>query len=71
MNVSLFSKYGGFPSPLTAHIHLGVFAASKSDIVQIRSVVPCHTPQLLVADATAAKVGPTLKWSSFMLNFSF
>jgi len=36
---------------------LGVFAASKSDIVQFRSLFPYSTPQLLLADATAAKVG--------------
>jgi len=42
----------------TAHIPcLGVFAASKSDIVHLRSLFPSKTPQLLVADATAAKVG--------------
>jgi len=34
-----------------------VFAASKSDIVQIRSLFPYSTPQLIIADATAAKVG--------------
>lgn len=37
---------------------LGVFAASKSDIVQIRSIIPDSTPQLILADATAAKVRP-------------
>jgi hypothetical protein len=38
--------------------HLDVFAASNSDIVQLRSLFPCSIPQLLLADATAAKVGP-------------
>ena len=36
---------------------IGVFATSNSDIVQIRSLFPCGTPQLILADATAAKVG--------------
>lgn len=36
---------------------LGVFATSKSDIVQVRSIIPYNTPHLLLADATAAKVG--------------
>ena len=36
---------------------LGIFAASKSDIVQIRSLFPFCTQQLLLADATAVKVG--------------
>ena len=61
MNVSLFSEYS-FPTLLTVHGHLGIFAPSKSDIVQIRAVFPCHTPQLLLADATAAKVGAASKW---------
>ena len=56
MNVSLFPEYS-FPTKLTIHIPLGVFAASKSDIVQLRSIFPCRAPELLVADATAAKVG--------------
>jgi hypothetical protein len=42
----------------TAHsLCLGVFAASNSDIVHLRSLFPSETPQLLVADATAVKVG--------------
>jgi len=41
----------------TAHSPcLGVFAASKSDIVHLRSFFPSRSPQLLVADATASKV---------------
>lgn len=48
-----------FPYP--AHIPyiscLDIFAASKSDIIQIRSLFPYSTPQLIIADATAAKVG--------------
>ena len=36
---------------------LDIFAASKSDIVQLRSLFPNHVPELLLADATAAKVG--------------
>ena len=36
---------------------LGVFAASNSDFVQLRSLFPSNTPQLVLADATAAKVG--------------
>ena len=35
---------------------LGVFAASESDIVQLRSLLPDATPRLLLADATAIKV---------------
>jgi hypothetical protein len=35
----------------------GVFAASNSDIVHLRSLFPSKTPHLLVADATTAKVG--------------
>lgn len=68
MNVSLFPVYG-FPQ-LTVHVPLGVFAASKSDIVQLRSVVPARNPQLLLADATAIKVGRALKWASSELNLS-
>jgi hypothetical protein len=41
---------------------LGVFAASHSDIVHSRSLFPRDTPQLLLADATAAKVGPFSEW---------
>ena len=36
---------------------LGVFATSNSDIIQIRSLHSCYTPQLMLADATATKVG--------------
>jgi len=43
---------------------LGVFAASNSDIVHLRSLYPSGTPQLLLADATAAKVGLVSKWWS-------
>jgi len=43
---------------------LGVFAASNSDIVHVRSLYPSGTPQLLLADATAAKVGLVSKWRS-------
>ena len=50
----------------TAHSpRLGFFAAFKSDIVQIRSLFPGNTPQLLVADAAAAKVGLVCKWPPF------
>ena len=35
---------------------LDIFAASKSDIIQIRSLFPYSTP-LIIADATAVKVG--------------
>jgi hypothetical protein len=42
----------------TAHSPcLGVFAASNSDIVHLRFLYPLQKPHLLVADATAAKVG--------------
>ena len=37
---------------------LDVFAASNSDIIQIRSLFPYSTSVLIIADATAAKVGP-------------
>ena len=48
----------------TAHSPcLGVFAASNSDIVHLRSLLPSNTPQLLIADATAAKVGLVSNWS--------
>ena len=39
---------------------LGVFAASEPDIVQLRSLFPDATPRLLLADATAIKVGWSL-----------
>lgn len=35
---------------------LGVFAASASDIIQLRSLLRYGTPQLLLADTTATKV---------------
>ena len=35
---------------------LDIFAASKSDIVQLRSLFPGYVPHLLLADATATKV---------------
>jgi hypothetical protein len=41
---------------------LGVFAASHSDIVYFRSLFPRNTQQLLIADATAAKVGLVSEW---------
>ena len=37
---------------------LGIFVTLKSDIVQTRSLLPYGTPQLLLADAAAIKVGP-------------
>jgi hypothetical protein len=41
----------------TAHSPcLGLFAASNSDIIHLRSLFPSKAPQLLVADATAVKV---------------
>jgi len=43
---------------------LGVFAASNSDIVHLRSLYPSGTPQLLLADPTAVKVGLVSKWWS-------
>ena len=50
--------------PDTAHSPcLGVFAASNSDVVHLRSLFPSDTPQLIVADATAAKVGLVSRWS--------
>ena len=55
MNVRLFPGYR-FPTQLTVH-GLGVFAASNSNIVHLWSLYPSGTPQLLLADATAAKVG--------------
>lgn len=42
---------------------LGVFADSNSDIVHVRSLFQCDTPQLLIADATASRVGQVHKWS--------
>jgi hypothetical protein len=54
----------------TAHSPcLGVFAASNSDIVHLRSLFLSETPQLLVADATAAKVGLVTKWSPLCLIY--
>ena len=48
----------------TAHSPcLGVFAASNSDIVHVRSLLPSRAPQLLIADATASKVGMVSNWS--------
>jgi len=55
MNVSL-SPGVRFSYPTNGPC-LDVFAASKSDIVQLRSVFPDCTPRLLLADATAVKVG--------------
>jgi len=45
-------------------ICLGVFEASKSDIVQLRALFPECKPQLLLADATATKVGPLISRTS-------
>ena len=50
-----------FPAYLTVHVYLGIFMASKSDIVQLRSVFWFRVPRLLVADATAVKVRPISK----------
>ena len=46
-----------------------IFAASKSDIIQIRSLIPYSTPPLIIADATAAKVRSEEAVMS-VLNFS-
>ena len=40
----------------THGLRTGIFARSKSDIVQFRSLFPYCIPQLLLADATATKV---------------
>ena len=63
MSVSLFPGHG-FPTQLTLiYVRLGVFAASNSDIVQLRSIFPLRGPRLLVADTTAIKVGLVLnRW---------
>jgi len=43
----------------SAHgLYIGIFAASNSDIVHMRSLSPFGVPLLLLADATATKVGP-------------
>jgi hypothetical protein len=47
-----------YPSYPAHGLHIGIFAASNSDIVQLRSLLPFGVPQLLLADATATKVGP-------------
>ena len=52
----------------THGLYLGVFSASSSDIVQLRSVFPNYRPQLLLADATPAKVGPLI---SYVVVFRF
>jgi cytochrome P450 len=67
MNVRLCSQ-NGFPIHLT--IHVGTFAASKSDIVVLRSLFPAYRPQLLLADATATKVGRVLEVMVFMFKLS-
>ena len=55
----------------THSLSIDVFGASKSDIVQLRSLVPHDVPQLLLADATATKVGPRcFEWTLTMLNLS-
>lgn len=63
------------PKPLLSYIAhgpcLGFFATSKSDIVQVWSLFPGNTPQLLVADAAAAKVGLVCKWSPFCSIYPF
>ena len=49
----------------------GVFSESSSDIVQLRSLFPTYRPQLLLADATAVKVGPLISYMVvFRLIFS-
>ncbi len=56
----------------TAHSPcLGIFAASKSDIVHLRSLFPGNDPQLLLADATATKVGLACKWSPLCSIYPF
>ena len=56
----------------TAHSPLlGVFAASHSDLVHLRSLHPSRVPQLLVADATASKVGLVSKWSPLCSTYLF
>lgn len=62
MNVSHFLQ-NAFSTLLTAHFP-GVFVTSKSDTVQLRSLFPDSVPQLLIADATVAKVGPAYLCSS-------
>ena len=47
---------------------LGIFAGSKSDIVHVRSLFPGNNAQLLLADATAAKVGLAYQVFAFVLN---
>ena len=56
----------------TTHgLHVDIFEASKSDIVQLKSLVPYAVPQLLIADATATKVRPGLfEWTVVRLNLS-
>ena len=60
----------------TAHSPcLGIFAVSKSDIVHLRSLLPGNNAQLLLADATAVKVGlgckrsPSCSIYPFRLSF--
>ena len=53
-NVSPFPDLGSYTAH---HPFLDIFATSKSDIVLLRSLYPSSNPQLLLADATAAKVG--------------
>lgn len=59
------------PPSLPAHSPCpGVFAASNSEIVHLRSLFPCDAPYLLIADATAAKVGLVCKWSIVLISLS-
>ena len=55
MNVRVFAKCSFY---LAHGPYIGIFAASNSDIIQLQSVLPFGVPQLLLADATATKVGP-------------
>ena len=51
--------------------HIDIFASSKSDVVQLRSLFPFGIPQLVLADATAIKVGPIVcKVIVIVLNLS-
>jgi cytochrome P450 len=68
MDVRFFLNYS-FPAP--AHcLCLGVFAASNSDVIHLRSLVPYNIPQLLIADATASKVGTGFWVVVLMFNLS-
>ena len=69
MNVSLFPGYDFHVQLTVLHMRLGVFAASKADIVQLHSVFPCRSPQLLVADTTAIKARLMSNWWSVCAQF--